>query len=59
MISKACELKRKKKVKGSSLTLEQRRRTFDLVEKGGASLEAQLELLDDRLKKRFALLGTG
>jgi ferredoxin len=43
MISKACELKRKKKVKGSSLTLEQRRRTFDLVEKELSEDEALSE----------------
>ena len=43
MISKACELKRKKKVRGSSLTLEQRRRTFDLVEKELSEDEAVSE----------------
>jgi hypothetical protein len=38
MIFKACEFKRKKRVRSPSLPVEQRRRSFDLVE-GGFSEE--------------------
>ena len=34
MTFKACELKRKKRVRNSSLPMEQRRSSFDLVEEG-------------------------
>lgn len=43
MISKACELERKKRVRGSSLSVEKRRRTFDLVEGSLSEDEARSE----------------
>ena len=43
MISKACELKRKKRVRNPSLPVEQRRRSFDLVEEGLSEGEAVSE----------------
>ena len=43
MIFKACELKRKKRVRNPSLPVEQRRRTFDLVEEGFSEEEAVSE----------------
>ena len=43
MISKACELKRKKRVSTPSLSVEQRRRSFDLVEEGLPEDEAVSE----------------
>lgn len=43
MISKACELKKKARVKGPSHSVEQRRRSFDLVEEGLSEEEAVSE----------------
>jgi 2-oxoacid:acceptor oxidoreductase delta subunit (pyruvate/2-ketoisovalerate family) len=43
MISKACELKRKKRVRSPALPAEQRRRSFDLVEGGLSGEEAVSE----------------
>ena len=40
MISKACELKREKRVRSTSLPTEQRRRSFALVDKGLSEKEA-------------------
>lgn len=43
MISKACELKRKKRVGSRYLPAEQRRRSFELVEEGFSGDEAVSE----------------
>lgn len=43
MISKACELEKKARVKGPSHSVEQRRRSFDLVEEGLSEEEAVSE----------------
>jgi 2-oxoacid:acceptor oxidoreductase delta subunit (pyruvate/2-ketoisovalerate family) len=43
VISKACELKRKKKVGSRYLPVEQRRRSFELVEEGFSGDEAVSE----------------
>ncbi len=43
MISKACELKRKRKVRSPSLPIQKRRKDFDLVEEGLSEGEAVSE----------------
>ena len=43
MIFKTCELERKKRVRSPSLPVEQRRRSFDLVEEGFPEKEAVSE----------------